>query len=155
MRRFAAQHAAQHHIWPCCAAATSILVLLGGNRPHTVTMKLPRLNTHKKRVVGFAQPSQEESPSSVLRDSPPSAESRRAAESPLSSALRRELSAPALPKLKLLARGGKKAALGRSKSHGNLLNTQPAEVPQPARSEDEPSPHASSGGSEPVRIPFG
>jgi hypothetical protein len=81
-------------------------------------------------------------------------------ESPL-SALKRELSMPqlnralpTLPKLKLGLGRGK--GIGRSKSQGNLLATRPAEVPEPPKQRSATSsPHAaSSGGSEPVRIPF-
>jgi hypothetical protein len=62
---------------------------------------------------------------------------------------------PALPKLKL---GLGRKAMPRSKSHGNLLSSQPTEVPSgaaPKQRSATSSPHAaSSGGSEPVRIPF-
>ncbi|KAI3437667.1 hypothetical protein D9Q98_000117 [Chlorella vulgaris] len=123
---------------------------------------LPPVRTAgKRRVVGFDTAS----PSSVLHDSPASSDdSRRRSEgreSPLSSALKRELSMPALnaalpalPKLKL---GLGRKAMPRSKSHGNLLSSQPTEVPEaaPKQRSATSSPHAaSSGGSEPVRIPF-
>lgn len=144
------QHRSFLHI-PSSAAAS--------RRP---TMDLAPVKTHggqgKRRVVGF-QP--DTSPSSVLRDSPASSDSSRQREelsSPL-SALKRELSTPQLhpaplPKLRL---GLGRKAMPRSKSHGNLLGTQPTEVPAPITKNRSAtsSPHAaSSGGSEPVRIPF-
>lgn len=77
--------------------------------------------------------------------------------SPRHTALRRERSAPQLPqlpKLKLGIKGGKGAGMQRSKSHGNLRQASAATAVPQAKSATS-SPHAaSSGGSEPVRIPF-
>ena len=115
------------------------------------------------RVVGFTT-----SPSSVLRtcgaagtsadDSPPSV-AGAPLESPLAAALRRERSVPALPSLRLKV-GAKPLGMARSKSHSSLapLGSGPAPMPAAAKQPRSAtsSPHAaSSGGSEPVRIPFG
>ncbi|KAL4428811.1 hypothetical protein ABPG77_005249 [Micractinium sp. CCAP 211/92] len=74
------------------------------------------------------------------------------------AALRRERSAPQLPKLPKLKLGiklGKGAGMARSKSHGNLRQASEATAVPAVTKSATSSPHAaSSGGSEPVRIPF-
>lgn len=130
-------------------------------------LKLSSSTKTVRRQVGF-QPAQD-SPSSVLRaggeggdaTSPASTgrpEQAAPLESPLAAALRRERSAPQLPqlpKLKLGIKGGKGAGMLRSKSHGNLRQASAATAVPVGTKSATSSPHAaSSGGSEPVRIPF-
>lgn len=123
-------------------------------------------NQPKQRTVGFQ--TTDSSPSSVLRGQPADAESpastsgrhggESAVQSPLAVALRRERSVPLLPqlpKLKLGLKGKAAAGMQRSKSHGNLRQASVAAPVPPAPKSATSSPHAaSSGGSEPVRIPF-
>lgn len=120
-----------------------------------------------KRVVGFAPPAADTSPSSVLRQSPRAAETPTSVrgepvESPLAAAFRRERSVPSLPALPKLKLGkGKGGGLGMPRSKSSSTLGRPAggaadavEVPPgPQTRSATSSPHAaSSAGSEPVRI---
>lgn len=145
-------------------ASPPVHLIFRGSPPGLTVMDLPPvITTGRRRVVGF---NTSDSPSSVLRPATPGSATdgsrqRAEGESPL-SALKRELSSPtlnaaavpALPRLKL--GGSSRARMTRSKSHGNLQASQPAAVPgAPKQRSAASSPHAaSSGGSEPVRIPF-
>ena len=122
--------------------------------PHFPPLRTP--TGGKRRVVGF-----DTSPSSVLRSDSPAGSTGGArhdtpVESPLATALKRERSLPQLPqlpKLRLGQKGGR--GMPRSKSHGNLATQSAATAVPAAPRSATSSPHAaSSGGSEPVRIPL-
>ena len=115
-------------------------------------------DTSPSSGVGRRQQTPDDSPASTSGARQHHAAAQEPVESPLAAALKRERSMPQLPKLKLGLATKTGRGMPRSKSHGNLQRpSQPAAVPappKPARSATN-SPHAaSSGGSEPVRIPF-